>query len=86
MIYERYNLFSTAGVRATARFGLPMLLEINAPIYAERKRFDGIALDGLARASERDRVARRRRRCCRSPQVLAIDRPRDGRRRPPRSR
>ncbi len=53
VIYERYNLFSTAGVRAKRRFGLPMLLEINAPIFAERKRFDGIALDGLARASER---------------------------------
>src|SRR4051794_40171375 len=30
-IYERYNLFSTAGVRAKRRFKLPMLLEINAP-------------------------------------------------------
>lgn len=53
VLYERYNLFSTAGVKARRRYGLPMLLEINAPIYAERKRFDGIALDGLARASER---------------------------------
>jgi glycosyltransferase involved in cell wall biosynthesis len=53
VMYERYNLFLTAGVRAKQRFGLPMLLEVNAPIYAERKRFDGIALDGLARASER---------------------------------
>ncbi|MEO8935682.1 MAG: glycosyltransferase family 4 protein, partial [Burkholderiaceae bacterium] len=52
VLYERYNLFSTAGVRIRRRFGLPMLLEINAPIYAERKRFDGIALDRLARASE----------------------------------
>ncbi len=52
-LYERYNLFLTAGVRAKRRHGLPMLLEINAPLYAERKRFDGIALDGLARASER---------------------------------
>ncbi len=53
VLYERYNLFSTAGVKARRRFGLPMLLEINAPIYAERKKFDGIALDRLARASER---------------------------------
>ena len=52
VMYERYNLFSTAGVEARKRFGLPMLLEINAPIYQERKTFDGIALDGLARASE----------------------------------
>ncbi len=53
VLYERYNLFLTAGVHAKKRFNLPMLLEVNAPIYAERKHFDGIALDGLARASER---------------------------------
>ncbi len=53
VLYERYNLFSTAGVKARGRFGLPMLLEINAPVYAERKKFDGIALDRLAHASER---------------------------------
>jgi len=53
VLYERYNLYLTAGVRAKRRSGLPMLLEVNAPIYAERKRFDGIALDRLARASER---------------------------------
>ncbi len=53
VLYERYNLFLTAGVRAKKRFKLPMLLEVNAPIYAERKRFDGIALDALAHASER---------------------------------
>ena len=53
VLYERYNLFLTAGVRAKQHFRLPMLLEVNAPIYAERKHFDGIALDALARASER---------------------------------
>jgi len=52
VMYERYNLFSTAGARARRRYGLPLLLEVNAPIYDERKKFDGIALDGLARASE----------------------------------
>ena len=52
VMYERYNLFSTSGVRARMRFGLPLLLEVNAPLYDERKRFDGIALDGLARATE----------------------------------
>ena len=52
VLYERYNLFSTAGGKARVRFDLPMLLEVNAPIYDERKKFDGIALDGLARASE----------------------------------
>ena len=52
-IYERYNLFLPSGVWAKRRFGLPLLLEVNSPLYAERKRFDGIALDALARWSER---------------------------------
>lgn len=52
-LYERYNLFLTAGVHAKQRFGLPLLLEVNAPVYSERKHFDGIALDALARATER---------------------------------
>jgi glycosyltransferase involved in cell wall biosynthesis len=52
-IYERYNLFSPAGVWARRLFRLPLLLEVNAPLYEERKRFGGIALDGLASWSER---------------------------------
>jgi glycosyltransferase involved in cell wall biosynthesis len=58
VIYERYNLFFTAGVRVKRRYGIPLLLEVNAPLYAERKQFDGIALDGLARASEREAWSR----------------------------
>lgn len=52
-IYERYNLHLPSGVWAKRRFRLPMLLEVNAPIYEERKRHDGIALDRLAMWSER---------------------------------
>jgi glycosyltransferase involved in cell wall biosynthesis len=52
-IYERYNLFLPAGVWAKRRFKLPLLLEVKAPIYAERTKFDGLALDALARWSER---------------------------------
>ena len=53
VLYERYNLYSPSGVWAHERFGLPMLLEVNAPLYAERKRYDGISLDRLARWTER---------------------------------
>lgn len=53
VLYERYNLFCPAGVWARRLFGLPMLLEVNAPLYEERKRFGGIALDRLARWTER---------------------------------
>lgn len=52
-IYERYNLFFLSGVWLKRRTKLPMLLEINAPLYDERKRFNGIALDRLARWTER---------------------------------
>jgi glycosyltransferase involved in cell wall biosynthesis len=52
-LYERYNLFFLSGVWLKRRLKLPMLLEINAPLYDERKRFNGIALDRLARWTER---------------------------------
>jgi glycosyltransferase involved in cell wall biosynthesis len=51
-LYERYNLFLPAGVWIKRRFKLPMLLEINAPIFEERARYDGLALKGLARWSQ----------------------------------
>lgn len=52
-IYERYNLFCPAGIWAKRLFDLPLLLEVNAPLYEERRRFGGIALDALARWTER---------------------------------
>ena len=53
VIYERYNLYFPSGVWARRRYGVPLLLEVNAPLYEERSRFGGIALPGLARWSER---------------------------------
>ncbi len=52
-IYERYNLLYPAGAIAKRILKLPLLLEINAPLFEERARFDGIALRSLARWSER---------------------------------
>jgi glycosyltransferase involved in cell wall biosynthesis len=51
-LYERYNLFQPAGVWIKRRYRLPLLLEVNAPIFAERVRYDGISLQRLARWSE----------------------------------
>ena len=51
-LYERYNLFQPAGVWIKRRYRLPLLLEVNAPIFAERVRYDGISLRRLARWSE----------------------------------
>jgi glycosyltransferase involved in cell wall biosynthesis len=53
VLYERYNLYLPSGVWAHRRFRLPMLLEVNAPLYAERKKYQGISLDRLARWTER---------------------------------
>ena len=52
-LYERYNLFQPAGVWIKRMYGLPYLLEVNAPIFAERAHYDGISLQWLARWSER---------------------------------
>ncbi len=52
-LYERYNLLFLSGVWLKRWLKLPMLIEVNAPLYEERKRFHGIALDRLARWTER---------------------------------
>lgn len=48
-IYERYNLFLFAGVWLKKLSGLPLLLEVNAPLFEERRKYGGLALQGLAR-------------------------------------
>jgi glycosyltransferase involved in cell wall biosynthesis len=52
VLYERSNLFLFSGVWLKRRYKLPMLLEVNAPLFEERNRFDGIALKGFARWTE----------------------------------
>ncbi len=52
-LYERYNLFLPAGVWIKRNFGLPMLLEVNAPVLEERSKYGGISLRWLARWTER---------------------------------
>lgn len=52
IIYERYNLFLPAGVWLSRLLNIPLLLEVNAPLFAERARFNGIALPRLAQWSE----------------------------------
>jgi glycosyltransferase involved in cell wall biosynthesis len=53
VIYERCNLFLPAGIWAKKLFKLPLQLEVNSPLYQERKKYGGIALDKLAKWSER---------------------------------
>ena len=51
-LYERYNLLLLAGIWIKRKYQLPMLLEINAPIFEERARYDGLSLNRLARWSQ----------------------------------
>jgi glycosyltransferase involved in cell wall biosynthesis len=53
VIYERYNLFLLAGAMLKRRLGIPLLLEVNAPLVHERLQHSGgLALVGLARWAE----------------------------------
>jgi glycosyltransferase involved in cell wall biosynthesis len=52
VLYERYSLFLLAGLWLRRLFGLPMLLEVNAPLAAERRRFDNLRLAGLGELAE----------------------------------
>lgn len=51
-LYERYSLYMPVGIWIKRQFNLPMILEVNAPLYDERSKFDGIALPRLARWTE----------------------------------
>jgi len=51
-LYERYNLFLPSGIWAKKLFRLPLVLEVNAPLYEERKKHNGIHLDWLAKWTE----------------------------------
>ena len=52
VLYERYNLFLLAGVMLRRRLGVPLLLEVNAPLVEERSRFGGLGLPRLAAWAE----------------------------------
>jgi glycosyltransferase involved in cell wall biosynthesis len=47
-IYERYSLFGGAGVEVAASLGIPHVLEVNAPLRAEARRFRTLPHPGLA--------------------------------------
>jgi glycosyltransferase involved in cell wall biosynthesis len=47
-IYERYNLYLLAGVWAKKRFGLPLILGVNAPMAVERREYGGLSWPRLA--------------------------------------
>lgn len=52
MIYERYGLWSAAGVRAARRLGIPVVVEVNAPLVQEQAAFRAFVLRDAAAAIE----------------------------------
>jgi glycosyltransferase involved in cell wall biosynthesis len=52
LIYERYNLFLLAGLISKRWFGLPVVLEVNAPLAHERSGGEGLSLARLATWAE----------------------------------
>ena len=53
LLYERYALNTLCGVWASRWFGVPLALEVNAPLYQEQRDLGGLALHRVARATQR---------------------------------
>ena len=53
VIYERYCLYQPAGVWASRRTGIPLLLEVNAPYAIARRKYGDLRLGWLADRFER---------------------------------
>ena len=54
MIYERYSLFSYAGVELARRLKVPLVLEVNAPLRQEQAKYRQLLLERTAEELERE--------------------------------
>jgi len=54
LVIERHSLFSDAGWRVHDRLGVPWALEVNAPLWQERARFETLRRPAWAQGWERD--------------------------------
>ena len=52
-IYERYALYMVSGVLISKLFRIPLILEVNAPIALEKKKYTSLSLAWIARIFER---------------------------------
>lgn len=52
LIYERYSLWSAAGIRAARRLDVPVVVEVNAPLVNEQAEFRTLVLIDQARQIE----------------------------------
>jgi glycosyltransferase involved in cell wall biosynthesis len=57
LVYERYALFGTAGVRTAGEVGVAHFLEVNAPLVEEAAKYRGLAGAEAAREAERELFA-----------------------------
>ena len=64
MLYERHNLFLLAGLWLRARRGLPMLLEVNAPLAEEQAALGQLQLRRLGELCQ-EALWRAPTSCCR---------------------
>ena len=71
-IYERYSLFSDAGVEAARTLGIPHVLEVNAPLREEARRFRTLPQPDLAAEIERRVYGGTRRILAVSPALRAL--------------
>jgi len=53
VVYERFSLFLFAGIWMRRLYGVPLLLEVNAPLFEERAKNDGLRLHALGRWAQR---------------------------------
>lgn len=56
-IFERYSLTGRAGARTAGALGVPLIVEVNAPLREEERRFRQLAHERLALAAERETFA-----------------------------
>ena len=52
LIYERYSLWSAAGVRAARQLGVPCFIEVNSPLLLEQMRYRELHLTSEAQTIE----------------------------------
>lgn len=56
-VYERYSLWSTAGLEVSRTLRLPFVLEVNAPLRQEQKAYRSLADSAMATRIEREMFA-----------------------------
>ncbi len=57
LVYERATVYGTAGAAVARRLGVPLVVELNAPLALEQSTYRGTSFPELARAAERYTLA-----------------------------